>query len=148
MPIPKGVLQRFQKFADGLTNTVLFAEAQANCDGLPRLATQASYYHNFGITQEGKPSDDPSYLPHDYTMFQVQPGHDETTRSSWLRQEVELRAVHEPAWWAALSRLAGVVWHDYERGLPRGHVQGLAHGVGVPGGAGTRREAHGIHAQA
>jgi hypothetical protein len=65
--------QKFSQLTDGLSNLVLFAEGFNQCDGLPRLALMSTYHHNFGITQEGKPSDDPSYLPDDYTMFQVQP---------------------------------------------------------------------------
>ncbi len=70
---PYGPPQRFESMTDGLSNTVLFAEGYGQCDGLPRRALRSVYFHNFGITQQGKPSDDPSYLPNDYTMFQVQP---------------------------------------------------------------------------
>ena len=70
---PYGPAQRFNQMTDGLSNTVLFAEGYGDCDGLPRRALRSVYFHNFGITQQGKPSDDPSYLPNDYTMFQVQP---------------------------------------------------------------------------
>lgn len=65
--------RRFADVTDGLGNTVLFAEAYGLCDGLPRLALISSYHHNFGVTQQNKASDDPSYLPNDYTMFQVKP---------------------------------------------------------------------------
>ena len=70
---PYGRTPRLDSMTDGLSNTVLFAEGYGNCDGLPRLALRSVYFHNFGITQQGKASDDPSYLPNDYTMFQVQP---------------------------------------------------------------------------
>ena len=72
---PYGPPQRFDQMTDGLSNIVLFAEGYGNCDGLPRRALRSVYFHNFGITQQGKPSDDPSYLPDDYTMFQLQPAH-------------------------------------------------------------------------
>ncbi len=68
-----GSAQRFDGLTNGLSSTVLFAEAYSQCDGLNRLALLSSHYHNFGITQQGKPSDDPLYLPNDYTMFQVCP---------------------------------------------------------------------------
>ena len=42
-------------------------------DKLTRQALYAAHYHNFGITQEGLPSDDPWYAPYDYLMFQRQP---------------------------------------------------------------------------
>jgi hypothetical protein len=58
---------------NGLSNTVIFAEAYKICSGLPRMSMTAIHYHNFGVTQQAKPSDDPIYQPNDYTMFQVQP---------------------------------------------------------------------------
>jgi hypothetical protein len=64
--------QRFGDLLDGLSNVVLFAEGYSQCDRTPRIALWSDHYHNFGITQQGKPSDDPSYSPADYTMFQVQ----------------------------------------------------------------------------
>lgn len=64
---------RLAALSDGLSSTIFFAEGYSLCDGLPRWAQYPVYYHNFGITQDGIPSDDPSYLPDDYTMFQVQP---------------------------------------------------------------------------
>ena len=33
--------------------------------------------HNFGITYQDKPSDNPISLPQDYTMFQLRPAFDE-----------------------------------------------------------------------
>jgi hypothetical protein len=65
--------QSFQRLTDGLSNVVLFAEAYGTCDQLPRLAWFSSYFHNFGITQDGLPSDDPTYAPDDFTLFQVRP---------------------------------------------------------------------------
>jgi Protein of unknown function (DUF1559)/Prokaryotic N-terminal methylation motif len=65
--------QSFDGITDGLTNTVLFAEGYAQCGDLPRRACLSCDFHNLGITWDGKPSDDPSYLPEDYTMFQVRP---------------------------------------------------------------------------
>jgi type II secretory pathway pseudopilin PulG len=65
--------QRPENLTNGLSNTVLFAEAYQVCDGLPRMALTSTWYHNFGITQEEKPSDDPSYAPQDYTLFQTRP---------------------------------------------------------------------------
>jgi hypothetical protein len=64
---------RFSSFKNGLTNAVLFAECYSECNELTRMALETPWYHTFGITQDEKPSDDPSYLPKDYTMFQVQP---------------------------------------------------------------------------
>jgi type II secretory pathway pseudopilin PulG len=58
---------------NGSSGTVVLAEAYSVCDDLRRMAMTATFYHNFGITQDQKPSDDPSYLPNDYTMFQVRP---------------------------------------------------------------------------
>jgi type II secretory pathway pseudopilin PulG len=58
---------------NGSSGTVLLAEAYSLCNNLPRMAMTATFYHNFGITQEERQSDDPSYLPEDYTMFQVRP---------------------------------------------------------------------------
>ena len=65
--------QRFSSLSNGMANTVLFAEAYSTCDALPRLALYSSHYHNFGITQEGLPSDDPWYAPKEYIMFQMKP---------------------------------------------------------------------------
>ncbi len=65
--------RRFQDIADGLSNTVLFAEGYAYCDGKLRPALTVCCAHNFGITSQLKPSDDPSYLPEDYTTFQIRP---------------------------------------------------------------------------
>jgi type II secretory pathway pseudopilin PulG len=62
-----------QSLTNGLSNSVIFAEGYKVCNGLERMALTSIWYHNFGITQQGKPSDDPSYLPNDYIMFQVQP---------------------------------------------------------------------------
>jgi len=63
----------FSSFQNGLTNTVLFGEAYSECNEVTRMALETPWYHTFGITQDAKPSDAPSYLPKDYTMFQVQP---------------------------------------------------------------------------
>jgi type II secretory pathway pseudopilin PulG len=65
--------RKLRDLSDGLSNVVLFAEAYSVCDKLTRIALLSPWQHNFGVTQEGKPSDDPSYWPNDYTMFQVQP---------------------------------------------------------------------------
>ena len=67
--------RRFDSLTNGLSNVVLFAEAYSDCDGLHRLALYSSYYHNFGITQQGMPSADPHYAPNDYLMFQESPKH-------------------------------------------------------------------------
>ena len=64
---------RFTSFKNGQTNVVLFAECYSECHELTHIALETPWYHTFGITQDEKPSDDPSYLPNDYTMFQVQP---------------------------------------------------------------------------
>jgi len=64
---------RFTSFANGVSNVVLFAECYSECNELTRMALESPWYHTFGITQDEKPSDDPYYLPKDYTMFQVQP---------------------------------------------------------------------------
>lgn len=63
----------FQKMPDGLSSVVLFAEGYATCGGYFRHALNPSTHHNFGITPEGKASDDPAYAPEDYTMFQTRP---------------------------------------------------------------------------
>lgn len=63
----------FHHLTDGLSHVVLYAEAYRDCQRLPRLALYSFPYHNFGITQDGLPSDDRSYAPNDYTMFQIKP---------------------------------------------------------------------------
>ncbi len=65
--------QRLANLTSGLSNVVLFAEAYAYCDRMPRMALATPWYHTFGVTQQALPSDDPVYLPKDYTMFQVRP---------------------------------------------------------------------------
>jgi prepilin-type N-terminal cleavage/methylation domain-containing protein len=65
--------QSFGQLTDGLSNIILFGEGYSLCKKTPRLALVSNFYHNFGITPKGKPSDDPSNLPADYTMFQSHP---------------------------------------------------------------------------
>jgi prepilin-type N-terminal cleavage/methylation domain-containing protein len=65
--------QSFNTLTNGLSNVVLFGEGYGVCDKIPRHALESPYYHNFGVTGENLPSDHPSYLPSDYTMFQVRP---------------------------------------------------------------------------
>ena len=55
--------QQLAGIKDGLSTTVLFTEAYRYCGGLPRPALDSCCYHNFGLTWDGKPSDDPSYAP-------------------------------------------------------------------------------------
>ena len=55
--------QRRDSLANGLSNVVMLAEAYSDCHGLSRLALYSSTYHNFGITQDGLPSDDHWYGP-------------------------------------------------------------------------------------
>ena len=55
---------RFQNITDGLSNTVLFAEGYAYCDGFPRIALHSWYYHNFGLDWYQIPNT---------TMFQRRP---------------------------------------------------------------------------
>jgi len=57
--------QPFSAITDGLSNTILFGEAYANCDGLGRIALYSWWYHNFGLNQEDVPNT---------LMFQVRPG--------------------------------------------------------------------------
>lgn len=78
--------QSFGDLTNGTSNVVLFADSYSDCQ-LTRLATDVAYLHTFGITQDGKPSDDPSYAPDDYTMFQVRP----TTTVSGPRKCDKLR---------------------------------------------------------
>ncbi len=40
---------RFAQITDGLSQTVLFGEGYANCDGVGRIALYSWYYHNFGL---------------------------------------------------------------------------------------------------
>src|ERR1043165_2089113 len=68
-----GLARDFRDIPDGLSNTVLFAEGYADCNRVVRPALTVCGSHNFGITPRDLPSDDPSYLPTDYTMFQVRP---------------------------------------------------------------------------
>ena len=42
--------QHFATITDGMTNTVLYAEGYASCDGLTRVALLSANTHNFGIT--------------------------------------------------------------------------------------------------
>src|SRR5262249_17092904 len=56
---------RFAAIKDGLSNTVLFGDAYANCDGLGRIALYSWYYQTFGL--------DWYQLPNTW-MFQVRPG--------------------------------------------------------------------------
>jgi prepilin-type N-terminal cleavage/methylation domain-containing protein len=65
--------RRLIDLADGPSNVVLFGEAYSICNSTARIALDSVTFHNFGITPTGKPSDDPSFLPKDYTWFQVQP---------------------------------------------------------------------------
>jgi len=64
--------QRLAAISDGLSGTVLFAEGYGQCGDLPRRALTSCEFHNFGITADYLPSDDPAYSP-DFTMFQVRP---------------------------------------------------------------------------
>jgi prepilin-type processing-associated H-X9-DG protein len=57
--------QSFSAITDGLSNTILFGEAYAWCDGLGRIALYSWWYHNFGLNQDNVPNT---------LMFQVQPG--------------------------------------------------------------------------
>jgi prepilin-type N-terminal cleavage/methylation domain-containing protein len=41
---------RFTSVTDGLSNTIMLAEAYASCDGLSRIALYNAGYHNLGIT--------------------------------------------------------------------------------------------------
>ena len=40
---------RFAQITDGLSNTILFGEAYANCDTIGRIALYSWYYHAFGL---------------------------------------------------------------------------------------------------
>jgi prepilin-type N-terminal cleavage/methylation domain-containing protein len=58
--------QRFASIKDGTSNTLMFAEAYAECDGVGRIALySAGYYHNFGLDPTGQPNT---------LLFQIQPG--------------------------------------------------------------------------
>lgn len=105
------------QLTDGISNVVFFAEAYSYCNGLPRLALVSSYYHNFGITQDGKPSDDPSYLPDDYTMFQVQPSLDSgpTCCHKWRTQTPHLTmtiAVGDGSVHAVSASISPLTWKE------------------------------------
>jgi prepilin-type N-terminal cleavage/methylation domain-containing protein len=65
--------QRLRNVENGVSNAVLFAEGYSNCNNLVRPALIACGTHNFGITWHGKPSDDASYLPDNYLLFQTMP---------------------------------------------------------------------------
>ena len=65
--------QKITTIQNGLSNAVFLAEGYSNCDELAREAFVACNKHNFGITWHAKPSDDPSYTPDNYLMFQVMP---------------------------------------------------------------------------
>jgi prepilin-type N-terminal cleavage/methylation domain-containing protein len=56
---------RFAQITDGLSNTILFGEGYAQCDGLGRIALYSWWYHNFGLNQEDVPNT---------LLFQVRPG--------------------------------------------------------------------------
>lgn len=68
--------QRFADLTNGLSNVVLFGECFSECGSQIHYAMETPYNHTFGITLDGKPSDDPS-LPEDYTMFQARPNVDD-----------------------------------------------------------------------
>lgn len=67
-----GPPQKFVQLTDGLSHTVLFGEGYSQCKKTPRVALVSAFYHNFGVTPKGKPSDDPTNGT-DYSMFQIQP---------------------------------------------------------------------------
>ncbi len=87
--------QKLRKITNGTSNTVLFAEGYSTCSGLTRKAFIACGTHNFGITWHGKPSDDPSYAPTTYTMFQVQPSNRGASPCDSLRAQTA--HAHMPA---------------------------------------------------
>ncbi|MGE3807766.1 MAG: DUF1559 domain-containing protein [Gemmataceae bacterium] len=70
--------QSYAALTDGTSNVVLFAEAYSECGPYVREALETPDTNILGITHEGKPSDDPSYAPEDYTMFQHRVGIDDT----------------------------------------------------------------------
>jgi hypothetical protein len=80
--------ERFIDLHDGLSNVVLFAEAYSQAGRVSRLALYSAGYHNFGITQKGLPSDDHSYAPEDYSMFQVRPVHADKWRTQTPHSEM------------------------------------------------------------
>jgi type II secretory pathway pseudopilin PulG len=55
----------FAQVTDGLSNTVLFGEGYANCDGVGRIALYSWWFHNFGLNQNNVPNT---------LMFQIKPG--------------------------------------------------------------------------
>ncbi len=55
---------RLLDLKDGATNTILFGEGYAICDGTLRIALYSWYYHNFGLDQLQRPNT---------LRFQVQP---------------------------------------------------------------------------
>jgi hypothetical protein len=80
-PNPNGVWAfppRFDQITDGLSNTVFFGEAYANCDTIGRIALYSWYYHNFGIDWYQQPNtfmfqDQP--LPKDCDNWRAQSNH-------------------------------------------------------------------------
>jgi type II secretory pathway pseudopilin PulG len=68
-----GPPQKLFRVEQGYANIVLFAEGYSHCNEQIRPALTVCCSHNFGITPLYLPSDDPSYLPNDYTMFQIRP---------------------------------------------------------------------------
>jgi prepilin-type N-terminal cleavage/methylation domain-containing protein len=55
---------RFPSITDGLSNTVLFGEGYAHCDGFVRIALYSWHYHNFGLDWHQNPNT---------LMFQLRP---------------------------------------------------------------------------
>jgi hypothetical protein len=96
---------RLTAATDGLSNTILFAEAYAECDRLGRIALYSWWYHNFGVDWYQQPNT---------LMFQTRPARKDC--ANWQAQGLHpggiqvalldgsVRMVREsvrPATWAA-----------------------------------------------
>ncbi len=103
--------QRFSDLTDGLSQVVLFAEGYSQCGHLPRPALWSAHFHNFGITQQGWPSDAPRYEPQDYTMFQVRPTHCDPWRTQTPHSEMNV-ALADGSVRAISPGISDTTWKD------------------------------------
>jgi prepilin-type N-terminal cleavage/methylation domain-containing protein len=104
---------------DGLTNTVLFAEAYADCDRIGRIALHSWWYHNFGLDWYQQPNTFPFQsrpLKRDCVNWQTQAIHHAGIQTALLDGSVRtVRDGVRPATWAAalLPADGGVMGDDW-----------------------------------
>jgi prepilin-type N-terminal cleavage/methylation domain-containing protein len=90
---------------DGLSNTLLFAEAYADCDRIGRIALYSWWYHNFGINWYQQPNTlmfQPRPLKKDCVNWQAQGIHPGGIQVALLDGSVRMvRDSVSPATWSA-----------------------------------------------